>query len=107
MGRCSEASGESDRPGFTSRIVSVADGVSTIAILEMVSTGRATISAHLPPLPNFSLFYDRRVGIFLVYVTNPRNGLALETGRGIVVISPLDTDGSDRYIGGTGAHISS
>ena len=85
----------------------MADGVSTITLLEMVSTDRATISAHLPPLPDLGLFYDRRVGIFLVYVMNPRNRFALETGRGIVVISPLDTDGSARYIGGTGAHISS
>jgi hypothetical protein len=39
------------------------------------------------------LCYSSKVGRFLVYVTDPRYRLDLETGRGVLVISPSDREG--------------
>jgi Bacterial PH domain len=38
------------------------------------------------------LCYNRKVGTFFVYMTDPRYRLDIETKRGVVVISPRDRD---------------
>jgi hypothetical protein len=37
------------------------------------------------------LYFSKKVGTFFVYMTNPKYRLDIETGRGLLVISPRDT----------------
>jgi hypothetical protein len=39
------------------------------------------------------LCYSRKVGMFFSYMTNPKYRLDVETGRGVLVISPVDRAG--------------
>lgn len=46
------------------------------------------------------LCYNKKAGAFFVYMTNPQYGLAVETGRGVLVISPLDREGLTKALPG-------
>ena len=39
------------------------------------------------------LCYSQKIGIFFVYMTDPRHRLDVETKRGVLVISPLEKEG--------------
>jgi hypothetical protein len=39
------------------------------------------------------LCHNRKVGMFFSYMTNPKYRLDVETGKGVLVISPLDRAG--------------
>lgn len=46
------------------------------------------------------LCYDKKIGMFFVYMTNPDHSLYLETGKGLLVISPEDEAGLSRALSG-------
>lgn len=46
----------------------------------------------------FGLMFDRKIGRFLAYETNPKYRIALETQKGVLVISPADRDRMIRII---------
>jgi hypothetical protein len=39
---------------------------------------------------SLGLCYNRKIGTFFIYITDPKHRLDVETGKGVLVISPLD-----------------
>ncbi|HEX6563511.1 MAG TPA: hypothetical protein VF020_04460 [Chthoniobacterales bacterium] len=46
------------------------------------------------------LCYNHKIGTFFVYMTDPRFRLDVETGRGVLVISPRDKEALSRALAG-------
>jgi Bacterial PH domain len=46
------------------------------------------------------LCYDKKIGMFFVYMTNPDHRLYVETANGLLVISPKDEAGLSRALSG-------
>jgi hypothetical protein len=48
---------------------------------------------------SLGLCYNRKISTFFVYMTNPKYRLDVETGKGVLVISPLDKTGLSSALG--------
>jgi hypothetical protein len=51
---------------------------------------------------SLGLCYNRKIGTFFVYMTDPKYRLDIETGKGVLVISPLDRADLSSSLAGSG-----
>lgn len=51
---------------------------------------------------SLGLCYNRKIGTFFVYMTDPKYRLDIETGKGVLVISPLDRADLSSALAGSG-----